>query len=192
MQLLTEAEYMAATGFTLIPAIGFRSGLGPYRHSALRPAEKTRRQPPRPSGYLQKKWRREHADPRFERRGGHVRQRTQAFGIVGPGPGAASARLCPGFGSVPAPWLAPRALSCSWINISRSSTVRRSSIASVACSSGRFFSCSILIGASNPYRAASRRSIATAARAAAGASLAGQSTGALQCGQGRVGTAALR
>ena len=31
MQLLTEAEYMAATGFTLIPAIGFRSGQGPYK-----------------------------------------------------------------------------------------------------------------------------------------------------------------
>ena len=31
MKLLKEAEYMAATGFTLHPTIAFRSGLGPYK-----------------------------------------------------------------------------------------------------------------------------------------------------------------
>jgi hypothetical protein len=30
MQLFKQAEYMAATGFTLNQAIAFRSGLGPY------------------------------------------------------------------------------------------------------------------------------------------------------------------
>jgi len=30
MKLLKQAEYMAATGFTLHPTIAFRSGLGPY------------------------------------------------------------------------------------------------------------------------------------------------------------------
>jgi hypothetical protein len=30
MKLLKQAEYMAATGFTIHPTIGFRSGLGPY------------------------------------------------------------------------------------------------------------------------------------------------------------------
>jgi len=31
MKLLKQAEYMAATGFTLHPTIAFRSGLGPYK-----------------------------------------------------------------------------------------------------------------------------------------------------------------
>jgi len=31
LMLLKEAEYMAATGFTLHPTIAFRSGLGPYK-----------------------------------------------------------------------------------------------------------------------------------------------------------------
>ena len=31
MQLLKQAEYMAATGFTLHQPIAFRSGLGPYK-----------------------------------------------------------------------------------------------------------------------------------------------------------------
>jgi hypothetical protein len=31
MKLLKQAEYMAATGFTFHPIIGFRSGLGPYK-----------------------------------------------------------------------------------------------------------------------------------------------------------------
>jgi len=31
MKLLKQAEYMAATGFTLHQAIAFRSGLGPYK-----------------------------------------------------------------------------------------------------------------------------------------------------------------
>ncbi|MFZ0245777.1 hypothetical protein [Candidatus Binatus sp.] len=30
MKLFKQAEYMAATGFTLHPTIAFRSGLGPY------------------------------------------------------------------------------------------------------------------------------------------------------------------
>jgi hypothetical protein len=36
MKLPKEAEYMAATGFTLNPANAFRSGLGPYTGRALR------------------------------------------------------------------------------------------------------------------------------------------------------------
>jgi hypothetical protein len=31
MKLLKEAEYMAASGVTLIPAIAFRSGRGPHK-----------------------------------------------------------------------------------------------------------------------------------------------------------------
>ena len=34
MKLLKQAEYMAATGFTLHPTIAFRSGLGPYKAQA--------------------------------------------------------------------------------------------------------------------------------------------------------------
>jgi len=35
MKLLKQAEYMAATGFTLHPTIAFRSGLGPYKAQAV-------------------------------------------------------------------------------------------------------------------------------------------------------------
>jgi hypothetical protein len=35
MKLLKQAEYMAATGFTLHQTIAFRSGLGPYKAQGL-------------------------------------------------------------------------------------------------------------------------------------------------------------
>ena len=37
-KLHTEAEYMAATGFTIHPTIVFRSGLGPYKALARDPS----------------------------------------------------------------------------------------------------------------------------------------------------------
>jgi len=35
MKLLKEAEYMAATGFTLTPANEFALGLGPYKGQVI-------------------------------------------------------------------------------------------------------------------------------------------------------------
>jgi hypothetical protein len=38
MKLLKQAEYMAATGFSLNQAIAFRSGLGPYKEQVPSPS----------------------------------------------------------------------------------------------------------------------------------------------------------